>query len=136
MLNEGGRLKPSCYWLEGIIGRHEPGYFPAICVLVFSVANMCIFGLMQWGGPGVFAPTWWSVILLTILMFVALAGLDFFSDFKVKHERTPIFSFSLYCYSHSGYSSTSTDIRRIALQGAVGTFNSSSKHFGQHRSND
>ena len=74
ILNEGGRLKPNFYWVEKIIGQHGPGKVPSVAVLVFSVCCGLIFALLQWGGPGVYTPTWWAVLLLALFIFVAMAG--------------------------------------------------------------
>lgn len=71
-LNETGCLKPKFYWIGKILGSYEPGVLPARCVLVFTISSSCIFAILQWGGEAVFAPTWWSVILLSSLTAISL----------------------------------------------------------------
>lgn len=89
-LNETGCLKPKFYWIGKILGSYEPGVLPARCVLVFTISSSCIFAILQWGGEAVFAPTWWSVILLSSLTAISLIS-KIFKNFK--NELLPIFFF-------------------------------------------
>lgn len=72
VLNEAGRLKPKFYWVEKIVGNYQPGTLPSACVLLFTIACSCIFSILQWGGRAVYAPEWWTVILLTLLILLAV----------------------------------------------------------------